>query len=118
MNKDLHIAMMVSAALLAARMGFWSRKRERSRSRSTSAGRPDNSQTNEMKRKNMKKSLGERPLATVPVWVVSSYDQEGKPNVMTAAWVGICCSKPPCVTVALRKATIRTGTSWPGKPSP
>ena len=24
---------------------------------------------------------------------------------MTAAWAGICCSKPPCVAVSLRKAT-------------
>ena len=54
----------------------------------------------------MKKSLGAKTLPTVPVWVVGSYDQAGKPNVMTAAWVGICCSKPPCVTVSLRKATL------------
>jgi len=29
----------------------------------------------------------------------------GKPNAMTVAWAGICCSNPPCVSVALRKAT-------------
>ena len=57
----------------------------------------------------MKKSLGAKALSTVPVWVVGSYDQAGKPNVMTAAWVGICCSKPPCVTVSLRKATSTYG---------
>jgi len=28
---------------------------------------------------------------------------------MTAAWGGICCSKPPCVTVSLRKATYSYG---------
>jgi len=28
---------------------------------------------------------------------------------MTAAWGGICCSKPPCVTVSLRKATYTYG---------
>lgn len=53
----------------------------------------------------MKKSLGAKTLATVPVWVVGSYDAAGKPNVMTASWVGICCSKPPCITVSLRQAT-------------
>ncbi len=54
----------------------------------------------------MKKSLGAKPLAyTTPVWIVGTYDSEGKPNVMTAAWGGICCSKPPCVCVSLRKAT-------------
>jgi flavin reductase (DIM6/NTAB) family NADH-FMN oxidoreductase RutF len=29
----------------------------------------------------------------------------GKPNAMTAAWAGICCSNPPCISVSLRKAT-------------
>ena len=52
----------------------------------------------------MKKSLGPATLAEpTPVWCVGSYDKEGKPNVMTAAWGGICCSKPPCVTVSLQK---------------
>ncbi len=51
-------------------------------------------------------SLGAKTLAPVtPVWVVGTYDQDGKPNVMTAAWAGICCSKPPSVYVSLRKAT-------------
>ena len=38
-----------------------------------------------------------------PLWCVGSYDEEGKPNVMAAAWGGICCSKPPCVTVSIQK---------------
>lgn len=54
----------------------------------------------------MKRSLTPEPLVfPTPVWVVGTYDREGKANVMTAAWGGICCSKPPCVAVALRKAT-------------
>lgn len=54
----------------------------------------------------MKKSLGAKTLVyPTPVFVVGTYDQEGKPNVMTAAWGGICCSSPPCVAVSLRKAT-------------
>ena len=28
---------------------------------------------------------------------------------MTIAWGGICCSKPPCVTISLRKATYTYG---------
>jgi flavin reductase (DIM6/NTAB) family NADH-FMN oxidoreductase RutF len=44
-----------------------------------------------------------------PVWVVGTYDAEGKANVMTAAWTGICCSKPPCIAVSLRKATYSYG---------
>jgi flavin reductase (DIM6/NTAB) family NADH-FMN oxidoreductase RutF len=54
----------------------------------------------------MKKSLG--PKTTVyptPAFVIGTYDQEGKPNMATAAWSGICCSQPPCIGVSLRKAT-------------
>src|SRR4030042_1151866 len=58
----------------------------------------------------MKKSFGPRTLAfPTPVWVVGTYDQNGKPNAMTAAWGSICCSKPPCVAVSLRKATYSYG---------
>ncbi len=58
----------------------------------------------------MKKSIGSRTIAfPTPTWVVGTYDQEGKPNLMTAAWGGICCSKPPCVYVSLRKATYTHG---------
>jgi flavin reductase (DIM6/NTAB) family NADH-FMN oxidoreductase RutF len=54
----------------------------------------------------VKKSLGAKTLIhPTPVWLVGTYDRDGKPNVMTAAWGGICCSKPPCVAVSLRKAT-------------
>jgi flavin reductase (DIM6/NTAB) family NADH-FMN oxidoreductase RutF len=44
-----------------------------------------------------------------PAFVVGTYDQAGKPNVMTAAWGGICCSRPPCVAVSLREATYTHG---------
>lgn len=58
----------------------------------------------------MKKSLGAKTLATpTPTWVVGSYDAQGKPNIMTIAWGGICCSQPPCVTISLRKATYTYG---------
>lgn len=54
----------------------------------------------------MKKSLGANTiLYPTPVLLVGTYDTEGKPNIMTAAWGGICCSSPPCVAVSLRKAT-------------
>jgi len=56
-----------------------------------------------------KVSLGARTLLPAPVWVIGSYDAEGKPNMMTASWVGICCSNPPCVTISLRKATYTYG---------
>jgi flavin reductase (DIM6/NTAB) family NADH-FMN oxidoreductase RutF len=54
----------------------------------------------------MKKSLGAKTWAApAPVWVVGTFGENGKPNFMTAAWGGICCSKPPCIYVSLRKAT-------------
>jgi len=58
----------------------------------------------------MKKSLGAKTLAfPTPVWLVGTYDQDGKANIMTAAWAAICCSKPPSVAVSLRKATYSYG---------
>lgn len=58
----------------------------------------------------MKKSVGARTIVfPTPVWVVGTYDRFGKPNAMAAAWGGICCSKPPCVAVSLRKATYTYG---------
>jgi len=54
----------------------------------------------------MKKSLGAKTLLfPSPVLMVGTYDQTSKPNLMNAAWGGICCSQPPCVAVSLRKAT-------------
>ncbi|MBU0714552.1 MAG: flavin reductase family protein [Verrucomicrobia bacterium] len=55
--------------------------------------------------KDNKISLGAEVKPMAPAWVIGSYDKAGKANMMTAAWVGICCSKPPCVSIALRKAT-------------
>lgn len=59
----------------------------------------------------MKKSLGAKTLIVpTPVWCVGSYDSGGAANVMTIAWGGICCSKPPCVTISLREATYTYGS--------
>ena len=53
----------------------------------------------------MKKSMGAKVLAMPsPVWVVGTYGENDAPNIMTAAWAGICCSIPPCVTVSLQKS--------------
>ncbi|MBU2603493.1 MAG: flavin reductase family protein [Actinobacteria bacterium] len=58
----------------------------------------------------MKRSLGPKTvLYPTPVLVVGTYDAEGRPNVSTAAWGGICCSRPPCVTVSFRAATLAHG---------
>ena len=58
----------------------------------------------------MKKSLGAKTIIyPTPVFVVGTYGKDGKPNVMTAAWGGICCSRPPCIAVSLRQATYSYG---------
>ncbi len=58
----------------------------------------------------MKKSLGAKTiLYPTPVLIVGTYDSEGRPNVMAVAWGGICCSKPPCVAISVRKATYTYG---------
>jgi flavin reductase (DIM6/NTAB) family NADH-FMN oxidoreductase RutF len=52
----------------------------------------------------MKKSLGKQTiLYPTPVLVVGTYDNNGQPNFMLAAWGGICCSEPPCLAVSIRK---------------
>ena len=58
----------------------------------------------------MKIDIGAKTLLfPTPVLVVATYDSRGKPNAMAAAWGGICCSVPPCVTISLRKATYTYG---------
>lgn len=54
----------------------------------------------------MKKSIGAKTVVfPTPVFVIGTYDKSGRPNAMTVAWGGICCSDPPCVGIALREAT-------------
>ena len=51
----------------------------------------------------MKKSLGAQTIAyPAPVWVIGTYDNEGRPNMATAAWAGICASAPPALFVSYR----------------
>jgi flavin reductase (DIM6/NTAB) family NADH-FMN oxidoreductase RutF len=54
----------------------------------------------------MKRSLGSTVLpVAAPAWLIGTYDASGRPNAATAAWAGICCSKPPCLNFSLRRAT-------------
>jgi len=57
-----------------------------------------------------KASLGAKTwIIPTPVWVIGSYDKDGKPNMMTSSWVGICCSKPASLMTCLREATYTYG---------
>jgi flavin reductase (DIM6/NTAB) family NADH-FMN oxidoreductase RutF len=58
----------------------------------------------------MKKSVGAQTIVfPTPVFIVGTYDSAGKPDAMAVAWGGICCSKPPCVSISLREATYTYG---------
>ena len=51
----------------------------------------------------MKISLGAKTLVQpTPVWAVGSYDLDGKPNAMIAAWGGVAGSDPAALTVSVR----------------
>ncbi len=57
-----------------------------------------------------KQSLGPQPLLyPEPALLIASYAEDGKPNVMTAAWGGICSSDPLSLTVSIRSAPYSHG---------
>ena len=57
-----------------------------------------------------KKSLGVRSeVYPKPAFVIGSYDSAGNPNIMTAAWAGICNSDPLSIAVSMRPATYSWG---------
>ena len=63
----------------------------------------------------MLSSLGSLPFCLpAPVWLVGTYDAEGRPNVMTAVAGGLCSTQPPCLGVSLRRGGW-THASLPGR---
>lgn len=51
----------------------------------------------------MKKNIGPRTVGfPTPVVLVGTTDAEGRANLITLAWVGVCCSEPPAIQVSLR----------------
>lgn len=52
----------------------------------------------------------ELPAKTIllpsPVLIIGTYNSDGRPNIMNAAWGGIASSNPPCISVSLREATL------------
>lgn len=41
-------------------------------------------------------------LCPVPVVLVASIDEKGRPNICTVAWTGTICSQPPMLSVSIR----------------
>lgn len=53
-----------------------------------------------------KKSIGKRPtMFPMPTLVIGSYNSNGQPNIMTAAWGGVVNSRPLSISVSIRKST-------------
>lgn len=53
-----------------------------------------------------KKSIGAKlAVYPVPLYLVATYDHNGKPNVMTVGWGGVCNGAPPCLSISVRPAT-------------
>ena len=49
-------------------------------------------------------SLGARTfILPTPMFLVGTYDHTGRPNIMVAAWGGICSSQPPRLAVSIRR---------------
>ena len=62
-----------------------------------------------LRRMTQRKRIALKPATVLhphPVLLVGTFGADGKPNLMNAAWGGICCSEPPCVAVSLREATL------------
>lgn len=52
----------------------------------------------------MKIPIGPKTLMyPLPVLLVGTFDENGKPNLMTASWSGIVNSNPPCLSISVRK---------------
>ena len=56
-------------------------------------------------------------LYPLPAVLVSTADQEGKPNIFTAAWTGTVCTNPPMVYISVRPSryscdNIRSGKDF------
>src|SRR4030066_242991 len=55
----------------------------------------------------MKTSLpGQTIMLPSPVLIIGTYSQDDRPNIMNAAWGGIASSKPPCISISIREATL------------
>lgn len=51
-----------------------------------------------------KKNIGALvSLLPTPVVLCGTYDESGKANLATLAWVGVCSSTPPAIQISLRK---------------
>lgn len=58
----------------------------------------------------MKKDIGvSLPVYPSPCFVVAAYDERDRPCGLMAAWGGVCCSEPPCISVGVGKTRYTLG---------
>lgn len=51
----------------------------------------------------MKKSIGvSETIFPTPVFIIGTYNDEGRANVMTVAWSGVVCGEPSSIGIAVR----------------
>ena len=43
-------------------------------------------------------------LIPLPAVMISCQRGDERPNILTASWIGICCSEPPMISLAIRKS--------------
>ena len=56
----------------------------------------------------MRKNFGAKPWTyPQPVFMIGSYDEEGKPDVMNAAWGGISCDTELCMCISAGHKTTK-----------
>lgn len=107
LNIVLATAVLVLAILLAAKNDP-SAMRKKSTSIASEGAQPSASDSAYVPFK--KRSLGVRAeLHPKPAAVIGTYDKDGKPNIMTAAWIGISNSDPLSIAVSMRPATYSYG---------
>ena len=54
-----------------------------------------------------KQSIGAKTIVfPTPVFIVGSYGADGRPNLMTVAWGGICSSDPPSIAISVRSGRL------------
>lgn len=113
MQKSKFLNLVLASAVLVLAILLTIKEKGSNNIRTTPIVRSENSQLTASDSARVpfkKKSLGVKSeVYPKPALVIGSYDKEGRPNMMTAAWVSICNSNPLSIAVSMRPATYSYG---------
>lgn len=113
MHKSKFLNIVLASAVLALAILLTIKENDSNNYKTTPAVKSESSQFVTLDSTSVpfkKKSLGVRSeIYPKPALVIGSYDKDGKPNMMTAAWIGICNSDPLSIAVSMRPATYSYG---------